>query len=376
MLLFDLQTAFWVFAISAGLCGAIVLSAHYWPQNFVRARDLDAVQAAHHRPTSRLGGAAIILTVALAILLVMPQDSTMPLLLLSVVPIFMAGLIEDMGMPLSPRIRLAAASISALLAVVLLQSWITHAGIPLLDPVLALPLLAIPMTLIWGTGLCHSFNLIDGVNGLSSGNAAISALGLAAIAHQAGQPEIALAALLLVPAILGFMAFNWPMGRIFLGDAGAYSLGHLLVWLSILLIARAPDVSVAVLAGLFFWPLADTMLAVYRRWRAGSRQDQADRLHSHQLLMRGLEIIMVGRQRRHISNPLTTALLLPLIAVGIWGHVQLWQTPWAGYLLLCAQGAGFVLLYKGGMRFFSVRRRRLVVFRHGIFAADGIKPAE
>jgi len=353
----------------------IVLCARYWPQYFVRPRDLAAVQAAHRRPTSRLGGVGIILALVLAIALVMPHDTTMPLLLLSVLPVFVAGLIEDMGLPLSPRIRLLAALVSALLAVVLLQSWITHADIPLLDPVLAIPMLAIPMTLLWGTGLCHAFNLIDGVNGLSSGSAAISALGLAAIAHHAGQTEIALAALLIAPAILGFMVFNWPSGRIFLGDAGAYSLGHLLVSLSILLLVRAPEVSGAVLAGLFFWPLADTMLAIYRRWRGGQRQDQPDRLHSHQLLMRGLEIIMVGRQRRHISNPLTTALLLPIIGLGTWGHVLLWQTPWAGYLLLGAQGAGFVLLYIGGMRFFSVRRRRLVLFPRAL-GPDGIKPAE
>jgi len=376
MVLVDLPTASWVFAASLSFCGALVLCARLWPRTFVRGRDLSAVQAAHRRPTARLGGVGIVLAVALACLLATPPGGSMPWLLVSVLPVFVVGLVEDTGLAVSPRIRLMAAALSSLLAVILLQSWVIRADNLLLDPLLAIPLLAIPMTLIWGAGLCHAFNLIDGVNGLSAGSAAIGALGLAAIAHQAGQPEIALAALLMLPAILGFLVFNWPVGRLFLGDAGAYSLGHLLVWLSILLVVRTPEVSGAVLAGLFFWPLADTLLAIHRRWRAGHRHDQADRLHFHQLVMRGLEIILVGRNRRHLSNPLTTALLLPLIGLGTWGHVLLWDTPWAGYLLLAAQGSGFVLLYLAGMRFFSTRRRRLVVFHPDSFASSGVKPAE
>lgn len=375
MLAVDFLTLFRVFAASFGLCVALVVCARLWPRHFARAQDLAAVQAAHHRPTARVGGVGIILALALAFVLADPGEGLLIVLLATLLPVFLVGLAEDLGLAVSPRLRLLAAAVSSGLAVLLLQVWLVRADLPVLDPLLAIPLLAIPVTLAWGAGMCHAFNLIDGVNGLSSGNAALGALGLSVIAHLAGQDDIALAALLLVPAILGFLALNWPGGKLFLGDAGAYSLGHLLVWLSILLLVRAPEVSAPALIGLFFWPLADTLLAIYRRWRAGLRHDQADRLHFHQLVMRGLEIGLIGRGRRHVSNPATAALLLPVIGLGIWGHVLLWQTPWAGYLLLTAQGLGFVLLYLGGMRFFSVRRRPLR-FRSALPEPAELKQAE
>jgi len=162
---------------------------------------------------------------------------------------------------------------------------------------------------------------------------------------------------------VGFMVFNWPLGKVFLGDTGAYALGHVLTWLSILLLVRAPDLSVAALLGLFFWPVADTSLAIYRRLRSGQRLDQPDRLHFHQLVMRGLEIGFVGRGRRHVSNPLTTALILPLVALGIAGHIALWQMPLAGYLLLVIQALAFFLIYALGMRIFrNPSKRKLTGF--------------
>ena len=48
---------------------------------------------------------------------------------------------------------------------------------------------------------------------------------------------------LLIASVLGFMVLNFPFGKIFLGDGGAYILGHLLVWSSILLINRIPEIS-------------------------------------------------------------------------------------------------------------------------------------
>ncbi|WP_296643750.1 MraY family glycosyltransferase [Roseinatronobacter sp.] len=284
-------------------------------------------------------------------------DPALKLLFLSVLPIFLAGLAEDFGLHLSPKVRLTAAALASLLAAALLGQWVTRADIPGLDLALAIPVIGLVVTAIGGAGVSHSFNLIDGVNGLSSGVAAVAALGLAVIAHQAGESTIAFVALLLVAAILGFMVFNWPFGAIFLGDAGAYSLGHILGWLGILLVARVPEISMLAITGLFFWPLADTFFAIYRRRRIGRPTDQPDRLHFHQLVMRGLEITMIGREKRHIANPLTTALLLPLIALGIFGHVLLWDNPLGAIALWGVQGTVFVLLYLTGLRTVNARRK-------------------
>ena len=348
------------FLVSVSLCAVMIRATRRWPEKMTPRADLRAVQAAHTRPTSRLGGVGILAGLATGALFLPDADSQgmLALLALSLIPVVLAGLAEDLGRMVSPRRRLVAAAISAILALLLFDVWVWRIDMGPVDALFAIAALAIPITLIWSSGVCHAFNLIDGVNGLSSGVAALAALGLGALAMLAGAAPIAMIAWLLAAAILGFMVLNWPFGKVFLGDTGAYALGHVLTWLSILLLVRAPDLSVAALLGLFFWPVADTVLAIYRRRRSGQRLDQPDRLHFHQLVMRGLEIGFVGRGRRHVSNPLTTALILPLVALGIAGHVMLWQMPLAGYLLLVVQVLLFFLIYGLGMRLFSKPAQR------------------
>ena len=99
-----------------------------------------------------------------------------------------------------------------------------------------------------------------------------------------------------------------------LGDGGAYALGHLLVWTAIILTNEAVEVSPFAILLIFFWPVADTGLAIWRRWKLGNPTDRPDRLHFHQLALRFLEIRFFGRDRRHIVNPLSTVILVPLIS--------------------------------------------------------------
>ena len=100
-----------------------------------------------------------------------------------------------------------------------------------------------------------------------------------------------------------------------MGDGGAYALGHLLVWSAILLVNRGTEISPFAILLIFFWPVADTGLAIWRRWKLGNPTDGPDRLHFHQLAMRLLEIRVFGREKRHIVNPVSTLLLAPLISV-------------------------------------------------------------
>ena len=102
-----------------------------------------------------------------------------------------------------------------------------------------------------------------------------------------------------------FLTLNFPFGKIFLGDGGAYALGHLIVWSAILLINSASEVSPFAILLIFFWPVADTGLAIWRRWKLGNPADHPDRLHFHQLAMRFLEIRFFGRERRHFVNPIS-----------------------------------------------------------------------
>jgi len=143
---------------------------------------------------------------------------------------------------------------------------------------------------------------------------------------------------------------NYPFGKIFLGDAGAYSIGHFLSWCGIILVARSAEVSTWAIFLVFFWPVADTFLAIWRRARHGRRADQPDRLHYHQLVMRALEITRLGRDRRHVANPLVLPILLPFILAPIVTGVALWNRPLEAFLACLVFGALFAGSYSLGLR--------------------------
>ena len=302
-----------------------------------------AVQSSHVGEPARVGGLAVLLSLmAMATIQVVFQETYQtPLLLLSVFPVFIAGLAEDLGHRVSPRGRFLAAIVSAIAAVSLLGAWAPRSDIPYLDAAMSLPLVAIILTVLFSAGFCHAVNLIDGMNGLASTVVTISALGCAAISAQAEQPEITGFALLLAAGTIGFLPLNWPYARLFLGDAGAYGLGHLLVWLPFLLAWKTDTVAVPALLLVIFWPLADVLHTILRRWAERTSILQPDKMHLHQKVRRMLDITWFGYQGRRRSNPLTTLVLLPFIAVPVVTGTLLWDQPTAAW---CALGA-FMLAF-------------------------------
>jgi UDP-N-acetylmuramyl pentapeptide phosphotransferase/UDP-N-acetylglucosamine-1-phosphate transferase len=279
-----------------------------------KRNDTKAVQASHITPVARIGGISIIIGLAVAAMPFLEKLNSWPqywLLLISAFPVFLVGLCEDLGYFARPRVRLIAAALSGAAFVALFGQWIPRTDIASLDMAMQWAPIGIGFSLFVATGISHSFNLIDGLNGLAGIIAVGVALSLAAISHQVGLVEYSNTLFALSGAIAGFLVFNFPFGKIFLGDAGAYLIGHLLVWMSISILCVAPSVTPFAMLLIFFWPVADTLLAIARRIYIGKPISHPDRLHFHQLVMRGLEIVFLGRNRRYVTNPLATALTLP-----------------------------------------------------------------
>ena len=176
-----------------------------------------------------------------------------------------------------------------------------------------------------------------------------AAVSLSIIAFQAGNAQISIFMVLIVAAVLGFMVLNFPLGKIFLGDGGAYALGHLLVWSAIILINSNSKISHFAILLVFFWPVADTSLAIWRRWKLGNPADRPDRLHFHQLAMRFLEIRFFGLDKREIANPVATLILMPLISVPQVLGVLFWDDFTASVLSTFGVGFLFVSTYLIGI---------------------------
>ena len=336
-----------VFAVSFGLTISIWGTRH-WQMSAIRRRgDQRAVQSSHSAPTPRLGGVAIVAALVLGSFLIPGEvgDAT-SMLLLCLVPLFAGGLWEDLGSGVSPRRRLALAALSTLLAVAAFGIWVDRVGVPGADWALALAPVGIAFTIFAVVGVTNAFNLIDGINGLSVSISILVAASLGYVAAAHGVFELTQASAVLMGALGGFLFINYPFGKVFLGDAGAYSVGFILAGLAVALMHFAPAVSPAAVLLIFFWPVADTVFAIYRRRVSGRQSDKPDRLHFHQLTMRAIEISLVGRRRRALSNPLATAIIVPMAASPMLAGVALSDNNAAAFAVLFIFAVLFFVAYK------------------------------
>lgn len=279
--------------------------------------DLIAVQSSHIKDTSRFGGVAIICGICSLLYIKMWSDVSV-LILLSAVPIFIAGLLEDITGRISPSNRLLAAFGSAGLAVYLTGEHINAGDFWLLDRFFIIPFVAIPITLLVSSGIANSFNIIDGVNGFSAGVALIIALVLGHICQIYGETNLSYFCFMIAVATIPFLIANFPFGFIFLGDAGAYTLGHLLSWVAIVLISKHPEISAWAMLLLFFWPATEVLLSIYRRFMSKTPSGSPDSFHFHQLIMQFLQLRFgntggIGKW----ANPLSTLILMPFAVIPI-----------------------------------------------------------
>jgi len=304
----------------------------------------------------------------------MPEPILAPYIqfLLASAVLFGTGLAEDLGWHVSPKGRLLAAAIASLIVVVALNAWVPRIGWTVLDPLMASGVLGIPITIFVVVAISNAFNLIDGVNGLSGVTALVCAIALGAIATKASYADMSMLITFFAWAVAGFLVVNYPFGRIFLGDAGAYTIGFILAWYAVAIVMEHPDVTPWALLLTMFWPIADTFLAIYRRGFGQKPAMQPDRLHVHQLVMRGIEIGWLGRDRRAISNPMTTLVLAPFIAFPAALGVMLWNQPTLAFFTFFGLLAAFFGLYFGLA--FLVRTGRIKRVRSKDFDASLNQP--
>ena len=149
------------------------------------------------------------------------------------------------------------------------------------------------ITILWILTVINAFNFMDNMNGLCAGLGAIAAWYFALVASADGQYLVALIAFLTFGALLGFLPYNFPRARAFLGDAGSHLVGYLLAVLAILphfytvLHPRRWAVLIPLLV--LALPLLDLAWVVLLRWRMGQPFYQGDTNHlSHRLVRLGL----------------------------------------------------------------------------------------
>jgi len=259
-------------------------------------------QRFHYNPTPRAGGIGIFFAflVVSIINLFFRKDFNIILLSLCAIPVFSIGLYEDIkSSHLSPWLRLLLMISGATISVVLIDNSVVYnIGIKL--PVW----IAIPFTVLGIITVSNAINIIDGFNGLSGGVSIIALINIAVVSIINGDSLIFIISFILIFAIMGFFVLNFPKGKIFLGDGGAYFIGFMLAEISILLVNRNINISPWFPVVVLSYPIFEVFFSIYRKkFKRGGSAFLPDKVHLHMLVYK----------RITRNNPKTSAYLWILV---------------------------------------------------------------
>lgn len=258
----------------------------------------DVPQRFHYGHTPRLGGVGIFLGMAVGWLVAavipyrfnlahpLPMSASLAVLA-CMLPAILGGVAEDLFQRVRVGYRLMLTLGSAGLICGLLGFGVTRLGVGWLDAQLvAFPVLGMLFATFAIGGLPHAFNIIDGYNGLAGAVAIFTCLVIAHVALQLGDRQLASVVLCLAGATGGFLIWNYPKGKIFAGDGGAYVWGMVIGWVCVALVQRHARVSPWFPVMLLVYPLCETFFSIYRKLARGQSPVLADALHFHQLVFR------------------------------------------------------------------------------------------
>jgi UDP-GlcNAc:undecaprenyl-phosphate/decaprenyl-phosphate GlcNAc-1-phosphate transferase len=296
---------------------------------------------AHGNPTPLLGGLAMWAAFSVACALFLPRDLE-TIGVVAVSGLAMALLVIDDKRGMLPLVKLAIQVGLAVLAVAAFGAQIKFVSLPG-GQIVHLGLLVAPVSVFWLVGMQNTVNFLDGADGLAAGVVAIVAVVLMLAAGQLHQPEIVQLSGALAGCCAGFLLFNFPPARIFMGDSGAHFLGVALGMISILGVAKvavafalaAPVLALAL-------PILDTGWAILRRGRQGRSVAAPDTLHLHHRLQSfGLD----ARQTCLVFY--AVSLLLGGLGLTLFGHGRILALVLIAALILTSTVAADLLQHSG-----------------------------
>lgn len=267
---------------------------------FIDTATSDKPQRFHTLPTPRAGGIGIFAPFFFTSLsLLHTQSSFIYGALIGGSLVFASGLIEDFNASLSPKVRLVLQCLGGGAFMYCSNLSLQNLGFGITLP----SYIAIPFTLFAIVGIINAINIVDGFNGLAGGVAliALSALSYLSLGNIEGVVLLAL-----IGGVLGFLALNFPKGKIFLGDGGAYFLGFIL---SVVLVELTQNSNSQISPwfgiALLIYPFWEVIFSIYRKKFVRKISPmQPDKLHFHMLI----------HKRIARNNPKTTLTILSLVA--------------------------------------------------------------
>lgn len=314
-------------ALASFIVSSLIVLTQGWHGKHSLDKDVDGVQKFHKTPVPRIGGIALLIGM-LSVVLFGAFDSRLGGrpetyeawgLILASLPAFLAGIAEDMTKKVSVKVRLFATFASALLACWLMDAWLERLDTWGLDILLQLsPLAAIIITAFAVAGVTNSINIIDGFHGVAGSAIVIMLAGMGFLAWRVDDVYVTNLALLGIGATIGFMLINYPTGRLFMGDGGAYLLGFWLAEVAVLLVIRNPEINAWQVLTICAYPVSEVLYSIYRRKVIRKSSPGApDRLHLHTLIYRRIVCQVIPRNNAQpwIRNASVACVVACWIAV-------------------------------------------------------------
>jgi UDP-GlcNAc:undecaprenyl-phosphate GlcNAc-1-phosphate transferase len=302
----------------------------------------------HAAAIPRLGGAPIMLAVSCSLILIFCLDPSQsqkwfPVLLGSLL-MYGLGLWDDLR-PLGAKVKLVGQILTAGLVYFLGLS-IHKLSYPGGGWSVDLGMWSLPVTILWLIAVPNIINLIDGFDGLAGGLGIFLATTLGIVAIYNEQLPVAWYAFSMAGALLGFLIFNFPPAKIFLGDGGAYLIGFTIAALSLTSSNKASVAAVLLVTVVALGvPILDTVFAILRRGFRGFPLFHADADHIHHKMQRfgfsqrrilfgfyGISVVLsliglsvVWSQGRTLPVGIGALFLLAVLALRYFHFVRSWD---------------------------------------------------
>jgi UDP-N-acetylmuramyl pentapeptide phosphotransferase/UDP-N-acetylglucosamine-1-phosphate transferase len=295
-----------------------------------------AVQKFHAHPTPRIGGIGIYLALVVAWHVLAEREAAgiLATILLAGIPALLIGLLEDLTKRVSVAIRLFATLASGALACGVGGVSVTHLDVSVADSLLRVAPVAVIFTAFAVGGVSNAINIIDGFHGLASGTATLCLLALACIAAHVGDAPLVLTCVIVAAAVAGFWMVNFPWGKLFLGDGGAYFAGFALAWLAVLLPMRNADVSPWASLLVCGYPIMEVMYSIVRRLHGRRSAGEPDRRHLHSLVATQIIPKLLPRLDPTLQNSSVSVIMWMCAAVPALAAIAFHHS--TGWLVFCA----------------------------------------
>tara|TARA_Y100001970_G_C14199225_1_gene840085 strand:- start:488 stop:1534 length:1047 start_codon:yes stop_codon:yes gene_type:complete len=267
-------------------------------------------QTLHKKSISRFGGVGIFAS----LLIVTFLDNTseynyLQTLLFCSLPVFILGIIDDLQISIRPILRLLIVFPSAYLMYFYLGIEAYSLDIPILDDLFTFKWFSVLFICFALSGMVNAFNMIDGINGLVllfCMSICVSVLIFPEIYNNYSNVLFFVA---LFFSILGIFILNFPFGRIFLGDGGAYFLG-MAISVSLIKFYQDNELSPWYVLLMLIYPLTDVIASIIRRIAAKLSFLDPDDKHLHHLIYR--RVSKMGIKSENMKHALVTFLIFIL----------------------------------------------------------------